>query len=80
MRYITRFTERPSTAQAEIDALLNEVKTRVNLPATATFSDLAPPEKKEVIARIMPRFEQWQKDSIVEMKQLLAEALHLADV
>jgi hypothetical protein len=79
MRYITHFTERPATAQAEIDALLDEVKTRVNLPKTATFSDLQPPEKREVIARILPRFEQWQKDSIAEMKQLLAQALHLAN-
>jgi len=79
MRYITHFTERPQTAQAEIDALLDEVKTRVNLPKTATFSDLAPAEKKEVIARILPRFEQWQKDSIVEMRNLLAQALPLAD-
>jgi thiol-disulfide isomerase/thioredoxin len=77
MRYITRFVERPKTAQAEIDALLDEVKTRVNLPKTATFTDLAPPEKKEVIARIMPRFEQWQKDSIAEMRDLLARALQL---
>lgn len=77
LKYITHFTERPATAQAEIDALLDEVKARVNLPNTATFSDLQPPEKKEVIARILPRFEQWQKDSIREMRQLLAKALSL---
>jgi Thioredoxin len=80
LRYITRFVERPATAQAEIDALLDEVKARVNLPQTATFSDLQPPEKKEVIARILPRFEQWQKDSIAEMKHLLAQVLHLENV
>ncbi len=79
MQYITRFTERPASAQSEIDTLLDEVKTRVNLPKTATFSDLGPPEKKEVIARILPRFEQWQKDTIREMRQLLAEALHLTN-
>ena len=77
LHYVARFVERPATAQAEIDALLDEVKTRVNLPKTATFTDLQPPEKKEVIARIMPRFEQWQKDSIAEMRQLLSAVLHL---
>jgi thioredoxin family protein len=76
LQYITHLTERPASAQAEIDALLDEVKTRVDLPKTATFSDLQPPEKKEVIARILPRFEQWQKDSIREMRQLLANALN----
>ena len=77
VQYITHFTERPASAQAEIDALLDEVKTRVDLPKTATFSDLQPAEKKEVIARILPRFEQWQRDSIREMRQLLANVLNL---
>ena len=77
MQYIGHFTERPASAQAEIDTLLDEVKARMDLPKTATFSDLQAPEKKEVIARILPRFEQWQKDSIREMRQLLASALNL---
>ncbi len=77
LQYIGRFVERPASAQAEIDALLEEVKARVRLPKTATFSDLQAPEKKEVIARILPRFEAWQKDSIREMREMLAEALKI---
>lgn len=79
MRYIAHFTERPSSAQAEIDAILDEVRGRLNLPGTATFSHLPAEGREEVIARILPRFPAWQKDSIKEMRQLLSAALNLSN-
>ncbi len=77
MRYITRFIERPASAQREIDDILDEIKRRINLPADATFTHLPEAERKEVIARILPRFSQWQKDSIQEMRYLLSNALNM---
>jgi hypothetical protein len=34
---------------------------------------------REVIAKIRPRFPDWQKESITEMRALLATALKLSD-
>ena len=77
MMQITRFIERPATAQTEIDALLNAVKGRLKLPLTATFTHLPEAAKQEVIAKILPRFVEWQKDFIKEMRELLSSALKL---
>jgi hypothetical protein len=77
MQYITHFIERPASAQIEIDAILGAVRDRLNLPATATFTHLPEAASEEVIARILPRFTEWQKDSIQEMRELLSSALHL---
>ncbi len=77
MQYIARFTERPASAQGEIDAILDQVRARLNLPATATFTQPSGEGRKEVIERILPRFPDWQKDSIAEMRRLVSEALDL---
>lgn len=77
MQYITHFLERPASAQIEIDAILNAVRERLNLPPTATFTHLPEAARQEVIARILPRFTEWQKDSIREMRELLSTALRL---
>jgi hypothetical protein len=79
LQYITHFTERPASANAEISSILDQVKSQLNLPATATFSDLPQAEKQQVIDRILPRFEDWQRDSIKEMRELLSNALKLAN-
>jgi len=76
MQYITHFVERPATAQGEIDAILAEVRSRYDLPSTATFTNLPDEGRREVIARILPRFPEWQKDSIREIRQLLSNALN----
>ena len=78
LQYITRFTERPASAQVEIDRILDNIKSRLQLPKAATFTNLPEASRKEVIAAIIPLFPQWQKDSIREIRVLLAGALSLS--
>ncbi len=82
-RYITRFTERSAGAHAELAAIMDDVKRKLNLPATATFATVPEAERqtflREVIARIAPRFPDWRKESIKEMRALLASALKVPD-
>ena len=81
MQYIAHFTERSANAHAELASISSQVKTELNLPQTATFANLPDAERqvflRAVIARIQPRFEQWRKESIQEMRELLAKALNL---
>ena len=77
MEYITRFVERPSSAQAQIDSILDDVSSRYNLAPGTTFTNLPEAGRKEVIDTILPRFVDWQRDSISEMRQLLSSALGL---
>jgi Thioredoxin len=81
MRYITHFTERSASAHLGLAAALDEARAVLGLPSSATFGNLPEPEKqallKEVIARIGPHSDQWRKDAIQEMRQLLADALHI---
>lgn len=78
-RYITHFTERSAGAHAELAAIIEEVKARMNLPASATFATVPDPQRQEflraVIKRITPRFPDWRKESIQEMRELLSSAL-----
>ncbi len=81
MRYITHFTERSASAHAELAEIASEVKKELGLPETATYSNLPQAQSqaylKVLIARLLPRFPDWQKDAIKEMRQLLANALDL---
>ena len=77
LQYITHFIERPASAQTEIDAILDQVRSKFGLPPSSTFTTLPEAARKEVIASIFPRFTEWQKDSIQEMRALLAQALNL---
>jgi hypothetical protein len=80
-RYITHFTERSAGAHSELAAVMDEVKSRLNLPPETTFANAPAAEKqtflREVIARIVPRFQDWRKESIQEMRALLSTALEL---
>jgi hypothetical protein len=82
-RYITHFTERSAGAHAELARIMDEVKTKLSLPPTATFATVPEAERqaflREVIARIAPRFPDWRKESIKEMRALLSAALELPD-
>jgi glutaredoxin len=82
-RYITRFTERSAGAHKELAAIMDEVKSRLNLPPETTFANAPATEKqaflREVIARIVPRFSDWRKESIKEMRALLSTVLALPD-
>jgi hypothetical protein len=81
MQYITHFTERSATAHAELAAVMDQVKTQLNLPKTATFQTVPEAERqaflREVIARIQPRSNQWRKEAVREMRQLLGATLHI---
>lgn len=82
-RYITHFTERSAGAHAELAAIMDLVKRQLNLPPSATFATVPEGEKqaflREVIAKITPRFPDWRKESIKEMRALLSAALGLPD-
>jgi hypothetical protein len=79
MRYITHFIERPATAHTEMAAVGEKVKSDLHLPQTAAYATLEAADRqkflREFIARITPRFPEWRKESIREMRQLLAAAL-----
>jgi len=78
-RYIAHFTERSKGAQAELAAIMTQVKAELGLPPDATFATVSEADKqrflREVIARTKPRFPDWEKESIAEMRELLAAAL-----
>jgi len=80
-RYITHFTERSAGAHAELAAIMDDVRSQLNLPQGTTFATVPEASKqaflREVIARIRPRFPDWQKESIREMRALLANALNI---
>jgi hypothetical protein len=78
-RYLAHFVERSAGAHIELATIMNEVKSQLHLPPTATFGTVPEAEKqtflREVIKRITPRFPDWRKDSIKEMRALLSSAL-----
>lgn len=82
-RYITHFTERSAGAHIELASIMNQVVSELNLPPGSTFATVPEASKqaflKEVIARIKPRFPDWRKESIKEMRSLLASALNLPE-
>jgi len=81
LQYITHFTERSASAHAGLAAAMDEVKARLNLPATATFGNLPDADRqvflRELIAKIRPHSDQWRKDAIREIRELLAAALKI---
>jgi hypothetical protein len=80
-RYVAHFTERSAGAHAELAAIMNDVKSQLNLPPTATFATVPESERqaflRKVITRITPRFPEWRKESVREMRALLSTALQL---
>jgi hypothetical protein len=83
MQYITHFTERSATAHRELAEILDKAKAQLGIPKEATFAT-APEDRRqellrEVIAKIQPRSDDWRKEAVKEMRQLLSAALHLPD-
>src|SRR5579863_5372697 len=83
MQYIAHFTERSQLAHREIAEIMDQVKTHLGLPKETTFAT-APEDRRqellrELIARLQPRSDDWRKEAIKEMRQLLSAALHLPD-
>jgi hypothetical protein len=83
LHYITHFTERSKSAHAELAAVVDQVKSHLNLPPNASLSTLPEADRqaflKELIPRIQPHSNQWRKDAIKEIRQLLSSALSLHD-
>ncbi len=83
MKYITHFTERSASAHAGLASAMNQARAKLGLPATATFGNLVDPDRQrfllEVIAQIEPFADQWRRDAVKEIRQLLADALQIAE-
>jgi hypothetical protein len=83
-KYIAHFTERSASAHAGLALAMEQAKTRLKLPASASFGNLPDAERQaflqEVISRIEPHGDQWRRDAVKEIRQLLVTALHLTDV
>ena len=81
--YITHFTERSASAHAELAAILTHLKSEMKLPGSATLATVPDGERhafiQELVARILPRFPEWQEASIREMRKLLSKALKIPD-
>jgi len=79
LQYITHFAERSASAHAGLALAKDEAIVRLNLPKTATFGNLPDAERqaflREVIARIKPYLDQWRKDAVKEIRELLSSAL-----
>jgi hypothetical protein len=82
-KYITHFTEGTASAHAGLALAMEQAKAKLNLPASATFGNLPDPARQEllldVISRIEPHADQWRRDAVKEIRQLLASALHLSN-
>jgi len=83
MQYMMHFTERSASAHAGLAVAKEEAKQKLNLPASATFGNLQEPQRQafleEVIARIQPYTDQWRRDAVKEIRQLLATAMQIPD-
>ncbi len=82
MQYITHFTERSASAHAELAQAMDQVKAQLNLPKSVTFATVPEAERqaflRELIARIQPRMENWRREAVQEIRQLLSAALRIA--
>jgi hypothetical protein len=81
LRYITHFTERSAGAHAELATISDQIKSRLNLPQSATYATLPDADRqafiRELIAAIQPRSDAWRRETIGEMRQLLSRALKI---
>ncbi len=79
MQYITHFTERSATAHKELAAALAESKALLGLPASAGFDTLSAADRqalvRELIPRLEPRLDDWRREAVQEIRELLATAL-----
>jgi hypothetical protein len=82
-KYIAHFTERSASAHAGMALAMEQARAKLNIPASATFGNLPDPARQEflldVISRIEPHTDQWRRDAVREIRQLLSSALDLSD-
>jgi len=83
LEYITHWTERSASAHTGLAAAMSEAKAKLNLPQSATFTTLEGAERqallRELIPRLQPFTDQWRRDAIKEIRQLLAAAMNIPD-
>ena len=83
MQYITHFTERSAMAHRELAEIVDHVKAQMGLPKETTFATVPEDRRQEflrqLIAKLLPRSDDWRKEAIKEMRQLVSSALHLPD-
>ncbi|HEX5228908.1 MAG TPA: thioredoxin family protein [Bryobacteraceae bacterium] len=82
-QYITHFTERSALAHRELAEFIDQAAAEMGLPKGTTFAT-APEDRRQdflraVVAKLLPRSDDWRKEAIKEMRQLLSSALHLPD-
>jgi hypothetical protein len=81
LEYITHWTERSASAHTQLAAAMSEAKLKLNLPQSATFTTLEGAERqallRELIPRLQPLTDQWRREAIKEIRQLLAGALNI---
>jgi hypothetical protein len=79
--YLAHWTERSASAHAGLGVAMSEAKAKLNLPQSATFGNLPDADRqallKEVIARVHPFGDQWRRDTIKEIRELLAKTLSI---
>jgi thiol-disulfide isomerase/thioredoxin len=79
LQYIADFKERSGSAHAGLANAIEQSKAKLNLPTSATFGNLVGAERqallREVISRVEPSSDQWRRDAITEMKELLSKVL-----
>jgi Thioredoxin len=82
-RYITHFIERSTTAHVELAASMTQVASAMNLPPETTFRTVPEANRqvfiRNLIAGITPRFSDWRKQSVKEMRSLLSKALNISN-
>lgn len=83
LEYITHWTERSASAHAGLALAMNEAKAKLSLPPSATLGNLEGAERQaflqELITRVRPFVDQWRRDAIQEIRQVLAKALSIPD-
>lgn len=83
LQYITHFTERSAMAHRELAEIVDQVKAHMGLAKEVTFATVPEDRRqeflRELIARLQPRSDDWRREAVKEMRQLLSAALHLPD-
>lgn len=83
LQYITHFTERSAMAHRELAEIVDQVKAHMGLAKEVTFATVPEDRRqhflRELIAKLQPRSDDWRREAIKEMRQLLSTALHLPD-
>jgi hypothetical protein len=80
-KYITHFTERSASAHGGLAMAMENARTKLHLPTGATFGNLQEPQRQaflaEVIAMIAPHTDQWRRDAVKEIRELVSAAVQL---